>query len=359
MEHLKISRRAAMALLKYLCIIAFCCLLAGCDVNVSLPDISTTTGSQCQNDCTVGTGANGLGIIVEPDAGQDPIVNAIHGAKKSVLLEMYLLTNKTVLSALEDDANNGIDVRVMLEPHPAGGGSISPQETVAKLKAAGVKAQFTDPDFALTHEKGMVIDNSTAYIMTSNFTNAALGTGSSTKNREYDIVDTNSQDVQEVAAIFQADWNHTTSNLSDSNLVVSPINSRNDFDKLISSAKHSLLIEAEEMNDSSIEQAIASAAQKGVQVQVILPSPSGSSDSNQSGIDAIKQSGTKVREDPRLYMHAKIIIVDGKKAFVGSENISTQSLDKNRELGIIVSDGNVLNTLQQTFQVDWGASQGV
>jgi cardiolipin synthase A/B len=60
-----------------------------------------------------------------------------------------------------------------------------------------------------------------------------------------------------------------------------------------------------------------------------------------------------------LYMHAKIIVVDNKVAYVGSENISVQSLDQNRELGIIVSDPSVLNTLQTTFQYDWGASQNV
>ena len=53
----------------------------------------------------------------------------------------------------------------------------------------------------------------------------------------------------------------------------------------------------------------------------------------------------------------KIIVVDGKQAFVGSENISTYSLDKNRELGILVSDNTVISTLQQTFQQDWGVSQ--
>jgi len=51
--------------------------------------------------------------------------------------------------------------------------------------------------------------------------------------------------------------------------------------------------------------------------------------------------------------------VDGVKAFVGSENISTQSLDQNRELGIIVSDTNVLGKLQSTFQTDWGVSGNV
>jgi phosphatidylserine/phosphatidylglycerophosphate/cardiolipin synthase-like enzyme len=175
----------------------------------------------------------------------------------------------------------------------------------------------------------MVIDQSTAYIMTSNFTNAALGTGSYTKNREYDIVDTNAQDVQAVDAIFQADWNHTTASFNDANLVVSPVNARSDFTTLIGNAKQTLLVTAEEMNDSGVEQALVSAAQHGVKVEVILPAPSGSSsNSTSSGIATIKQGGVTVREDAKLYMHAKIIIVDGKEAFVGSENISSQSLDQ-------------------------------
>ena len=67
----------------------------------------------------------------------------------------------------------------------------------------------------------------------------------------------------------------------------------------------------------------------------------------------------QVREDPQLYMHAKILVVDNKEAFVGSENISAQSLDQNRELGIIVSDPSALNKIQTTFQYDWGVSQNV
>jgi phosphatidylserine/phosphatidylglycerophosphate/cardiolipin synthase-like enzyme len=65
----------------------------------------------------------------------------------------------------------------------------------------------------------------------------------------------------------------------------------------------------------------------------------------------------QVKEDTQLYMHAKIIVADEQKAFVGSENISTTSLDRNRELGVLIADSNVINTLQQTFQQDWGVSQ--
>jgi cardiolipin synthase A/B len=361
MNDTSLTLRRGSYILTFFVVLILCALLLGCDVNISPTGGNFGSISPgCQGNCTTGSGVQGVQVFVEPDAKEQPILDAIAGAKKSVWLEIYLLSDRNVIRGLEEAANRGIDVRVMLEPHPFGGGG-SPARTMDELKAAGAKVEDSNPSFALTHEKGMIVDGSTAFIMTSNFTRSALGGyggSSGSTNREYDIVDTNLADVQAVSAIFQADWQRTTAQFNDANLVVSPINSRNDFTRLIGSAHYTLLIEAEEMNDSGIEQALSDAARHGVHVQVILPAPSGSSGgSNSQGIDTIKQGGVDVREDARLYMHAKIIIVDGQKAFVGSENISTQSLDQNRELGIIVSDQGVLHTLQQTFQQDWGDSQ--
>jgi cardiolipin synthase len=354
-----LNRNSIKSLPISLCIIVLCFGLSGC--NFSSPFGSSTT-NQCQSNCTSGSGAQGVRVYIEPDDGEQVITEAIRGARKSVWLEIYILSDRNVIRALEDAANNGIDVRVMLEPHPFGGGS-SASKTIDQLKAAGARAQYTSPDFKLTHEKGMIIDASTAYIMTSNFSRSALGGSSGSsgyRNREYGIIDTNAQDVQAVISIFNADWNQTMAQFNDPNIVVSPINSRSDFNALIGSARQTLFVEAEEMKDSSIEQALVSAAQRGVHIEVILPAPSGSSgDSNSQGIGTIKQGGVQVREDSQLYMHAKIIVVDGIKAFVGSENISSQSLDQNRELGIIVSDASVLSKLQSTFQTDWGVSQGI
>ena len=338
--------------------LTLCTLLAGCSSNISFGGITGTSGTSGP----VGSGVQGIKVFVEPNSGDGFLTNAIRRAQKSVWLEMYLLSDRNILYALEETAHRGIDVRVMLEPHPVGGGS-SPRRTLDELSAAGAQVKDSSPSFSLTHEKGMIIDGNIAYIMTSNFTRAALGgsSGSSgTRNREYDIVDTNMQDVQAVIAIFNADWNRMDAQFHDANLVVSPTNSRSDFVSLINNAHKSLLIEGEEMNDSGIENALTNAAKRGVQVQVILPKPSGSSsDSNKQGIDQISQGGVRVEEDPHLYMHAKIIVQDGHLAFVGSENISTQSLDQNRELGILVSDTNVLNTLQQAFQQDWSGSESV
>ncbi len=305
------------------------------------PTVSTTPTSQS------------VQVFVEPTAGETPILNAINNAQTSIWLEMYLMSDNNVIQALENAAKRGLDVRVMLDPAPYGGGS--PQSTIDALNAAGAKAQDSNPIFTYTHEKGMIIDGQTAFIMSSNFTNSAIATG---KNREYDIIDTTPQDVQGAIDIFNADWNRTTEHVTDPNLVISPDNSRNDFVAFINGAKTSLIIEAEEMQDTTVEQAIASAAQRGVNVQVILPSPSsGSTDSNASGIATIKAGGAQVEEDSKLYMHAKMMVADGNNAYVGSVNISTNSFDNNRELGVLFTDSGVISTLQQTFQSDWSVSQ--
>jgi hypothetical protein len=46
-----------------------------------------------------------------------------------------------------------------------------------------------------------------------------------------------------------------------------------------------------------------------------------------------------------LYIHAKVIEVDGARAFVGSENFSTASLDYNRELGLVTTSPGVIGPL--------------
>ncbi len=342
--------------LPFISLLALLLILLGCTLNTgSIQSFAAGNDGKCQSNCKLGTGVQNVQVFVEPDASDRIITNAIAGAQQSVKLEIYLLTDRRIIAALEEAARRGVDTRVMLEPHPFGGGT--PNKTLDQLNAAGVKAQTASSSFSLTHEKGMVIDEQTAYIMTANFTYSALGGSNTTKNREYGIIDGNQADIEAVSAIFDADWNRSDAQFNDANLVVSPVNARQDFESLIASAQTSLLIEAEEMQDSDIEQAMVAAVQRGVQVQVIVPQPRASGDSNSSGIAFIKQGGAQVREDTMLYMHAKMMVVDGQVAFVGSENISTASLDRNREVGILIADQAVLNTLQQTFQQDWQDSQ--
>ncbi|MGA9098094.1 MAG: phospholipase D-like domain-containing protein, partial [Methanotrichaceae archaeon] len=54
-----------------------------------------------------------------------------------------------------------------------------------------------------------------------------------------------------------------------------------------------------------------------------------------------------------------IIIADGLKGFVGSENFSPTSLDKNRELGILIDNSGIIQTVSSTFDVDWNSGNQI
>jgi phosphatidylserine/phosphatidylglycerophosphate/cardiolipin synthase-like enzyme len=58
-------------------------------------------------------------------------------------------------------------------------------------------------------------------------------------------------------------------------------------------------------------------------------------------------------KSPKIYIHAKMVLVDGNQAYIGSENASETSLDKNREMGIIIQDSQIIAQLQTTFNNDW------
>jgi phosphatidylserine/phosphatidylglycerophosphate/cardiolipin synthase-like enzyme len=282
-------------------------------------------------------------------------VQAIGGANTSVWLEVYLLTDTRVLEALEEAAARGVDVRVLLELHPFGEGATAAQVTLEKLNAAGVQARGADPAYYYTHEKAMVVDGATAYIMSCNLTRSGLGGTKQHTNREYGVIDTDPVDVSEVSAIFQSDWDRTVPALRDLNLVVSPVNARAKVADLIGSARRTLSIEDEEMLDPASEDALLAAVRRGVVVDVVLPAP-GAGAPPAPDATRLERGGVRVRASSALYMHAKLIVVDGMRAFVGSENFSATSLDANRELGVIVAAPAALATLRATFAVDWSVS---
>src|SRR5579884_1989014 len=91
-----------------------------------------THGALAQN-----AGAQQIKVFVEPAAGEQPVLDAINNARTSIYVEMYLLTDTNVISALENAAKNGLDVRVMLEEHPFGGST--PTSTMQALSNAGAK----------------------------------------------------------------------------------------------------------------------------------------------------------------------------------------------------------------------------
>jgi phosphatidylserine/phosphatidylglycerophosphate/cardiolipin synthase-like enzyme len=311
--------------------------------------------STCVGDsCALGPGVRDIQVFVEPDAGAKPVTSAIAAATHSVWVEVYLLTDAPVITALEDARRRGVDVRVILDEHPYGFDVVSPQRTLQTLTTAGIQAKFASSAYTYTHAKMLIIDGATLFVLTANLSQSGLGGSGVGRNREFGVIDTHGEDVTEAAAIFQADWNHTQPALHDTNMVVSPVNSRAKITGLIASAQTSLQIEDEEMYDTSSEDALIAAARRGVSVRLILPGPA---DIEAADVARLKAGGVQLVYVSAPFIHAKVIVADGRLAFVGSENFSSTSLDENREVGLLLADTTALATITTTFERDWAVGQ--
>lgn len=286
-----------------------------------------------------------VSLVTEPTDGKTQLLATINNAQKEILVEVYLLSDKDVIAALETADKRGVDVRVMLEQHPVGGGNLNTTSSKA-LESSGIQFEWTNSAYALTHEKAIVIDDREALILSQNLTASAF-----TKNREYDIFDTNKDDVDEVRNIFIADWQRNSFTPSVSHLLVSPVNSRAALINLIQSAKQEITIEVEDIADEQTVSLLCDRA-KIIQVKILLPTLS-QLPGNKKDLDELKTCGVNVETISSPYMHAKLILVDTTRAYVGSVNLSAQSMDENRELGIILTDQAILQSLATTFAGDW------
>jgi len=286
-------------------------------------------------------------VFVEPEAGAQPVVSALRRAESSILMKMYLMTEREVIAALKDAVARGVSVRVMLEEDPYGYGDN--EAVFADLQAAGVQVKWANPTFRLTHEKSIVVDGRMALIMTLNQTHSAF-----TRNREFGVITSDPADVAEIVAVFEADWERRAPVLSNPRLVWSPDNSRERILALLDGATESLDLEQLAMQDEEVEDHLIAAAERGVRVRV-LTSPG--IEANEPGLERLREGGVEVRYLKKPFVHAKVIVADGRRALVGSINISTASLDFNRELSILLDDPEALDTLEITFEQDWAAAE--
>jgi cardiolipin synthase A/B len=299
-----------------------------------------------------------LSLVIQPDDGRAPILDAFNNARTSIDLMIYLLSDRDAIAALKNAVLRGVAVRVLLEQTPCcSSGNMMQRAVFGELQEARVQVQWANPAFRLTHAKMAVIDGTTALIMSQNLTKTSF-----TFNREADIADRDPVDVAALDALFAADWDRAPYTPSDPNLVIANSNARQKLLTLIGGATKSLSIESEEMQDPAIIDALIAARKRGVAVRYIgATTPAGTTapqrDENAAGRKRLVGGGASVRLLAAPYVHTKTVVADGSVAFVGSENFSAASLDTNREIGILTTDTAILGRLAGVFTKDWAAAK--
>jgi len=293
-------------------------------------------------------------LIVEPDDGRTLILGALQEAKQSIDLTIYELNDPDVQAALVSARERGVKVRVLYNYYSFISEGRNPNESALNsLNSVGIQSKPASSSFLDTHQKTFVIDSSEAIIMTFNLQpNYFQGT------RDFGIITTNPAEIAEIQRVFEADWNYQPVTVTQPTLVWSPVNSRKKILGVINDATKTLMVYNEEIQDEACIQALISAASRGVAVRLISAQlMQEGRDANAPGRQTLNNGGVDARAGTFLYIHAKMILADygtsRQVAFVGSENFSDASLEKNRELGILVEDKTILDRLNTVFERDW------
>ena len=291
-------------------------------------------------------------IIVEPSDNTAALIAAIQAAKTSIHMTMYLLTNKAIMTALIAKVKAGLDVKVILNTTFPSGTDASSTNAASYMTlttaSPAVPTVWSSSAFVYTHEKCVIIDNSTAWIMTMNATQSSAQT-----NREYLAIDTDPTDVAEAESIFQSDYAMTTATTTGP-LLVSPTNSQSKLVTLIQGATSTIDLEVEELSDTQMVSALTARADAKVVVKIALPNNALTS-AQQSAVTTLKAHNIPIVELANPYLHAKAIVIDSVRAYVGSENFTDNSLNMNRELGLIIGAPSEVAKVQTTVRADFAA----
>jgi phosphatidylserine/phosphatidylglycerophosphate/cardiolipin synthase-like enzyme len=145
--------------------------------------------------------------------------------------------------------------------------------------------------------------------------------------------------VQEANKLFEADFNRQPYAAALKTFLVSPENARGELAAFLRGAKKQLLMYDVRITDNAMIRILKERAKAGVEIRML-------------GKLEKKDVGVKVEKFPGK-LHARAIVRDGRKAFLGSQSLRRLELDERREVGVIITEPRAVKQLASLFESDW------
>jgi cardiolipin synthase A/B len=275
-----------------------------------------------------------LNLIIQPEAGLAPVVKAIKRARKTIDVAIFRIDRDEIEKALAAAMQRGVRVRVLVA-HTNRGGESRLRKLEQRMLEAGVTVTRTGDEFARYHGKYMIADE-VLHLFAFNFT-----TADTVKSRSFGVSTKDKSAVREALTLFEADCTRQTFTPNRrSPLVVSPETARDTLTAFVKGAKRQLLIYDVNIQDPAFIKMLKQLADNGVDVRVI---------------GKFKGAGDAIGVRPLkpLRLHARAIIRDGARAFVGSQSLRRPELNQRREVGVVITNTSAARKLRDIFEADW------
>jgi phosphatidylserine/phosphatidylglycerophosphate/cardiolipin synthase-like enzyme len=244
-------------------------------------------------------------LIVQPEDGVVPVVTGIRSARKSIDMPIFRLDHIEIDKAIKSAVKRGVVVRTLIA-HTNSGGEKSLRKLEQRLLATGATVSRTADDLVRYHNKFMIVDAKTLFVLGFNYTHLDID-----RSRSFGIVTNDRRLVAEAITLFEADFNRLEYSADVKSFLVSPQNSRAELAALLRGAKKQLLIYDVRITDNAMIRILKERAKAGVEIRML-------------GKLQKKDLEAKIEKFPGK-LHARVIIQDGRKAFIGSQSLRRNS----------------------------------
>jgi cardiolipin synthase len=347
-------------------------------------DVASVSGPQFSALKTLGDrvsdfkllGSNSIRLLDGGDETYPAMLEAIKGAQRSIALQSYIFDHDEMgvelAQALIDARARGVAVRVLID---AVGAKYSRPPIVHMLEKGGVQtARFMRPVIGVrlvyanlrSHRKLLVIDGTHGFTGGMNIRAGfvtAIAKENVTRDTHFQV---GGPVVYQLMINFAHDWQFTTQeklsgpewfSTSPADFIEkggvplrcvpsgpdSTLESTHDMllGALSVAQRHVRIQSPYFLPDVSLVAALATAARRGVLVDIVIPGANNLKLVNaamMAQIDQLILTGCRVWRSLGTFDHSKLFTVDGGWSYVGSSNLDPRSLRLNFELDLEVYD---------------------
>ena len=331
-------------------------------------------------------GGNRIDLLQDGDAYFPAMLAAIHGAKKSVNFQAYIIysdeTGRTFRDALIERARAGVEVRVLLDG--LGSGWSLDNSDIRMMTEAGCKFAYYHPLFSWrvdrtnrrSHRRVLVVDGRLGFTGGIGFADQWSGHAQNPKHWHDVQMRVEGPLVSELQQAFEEHWIKTFGEtlsgadqfpaLGPAGAIRGQVIASHSFSTAPVPLTEAISFAAAENriwitnayctpSDDQVE-LLVKAVQRGVDVRFILPGANNdqplTKSAGRAAYGKLLEGGVKIFEYQPTMIHTKAMVIDGIFSLVGSSNFDPRSSQINEELDLAIYDREFSSRMEAMFESD-------